>query len=263
MCIKVITESKFSLTSVNRYFLHIKKGKKMKIYSKVIGLMVIGWSAHAIDPHLLIDHVKTSITKASNGQSKLIPSILKIEGMSSSKGRYLLNNLCSLPGISYLEIGVHKGSTFISALYGNTGTLSYAVAIDDWSDFARQNKDFMVNTSLYIPKKAFTLIEHDCFSIDIKENFPKPINMYFYDGNHGREYQRKAFTYYNDILDDTFIALVDDWNFSDVEQGTKQAFQELGYTILFEELLPGMTLNDSQNWWNGMYVAVIQKNSKQ
>lgn len=39
--------------------------------------------------------------------------------MSSPKVRHLLNNLCSLPSTSYLEIGTWKGSTWISALFQN------------------------------------------------------------------------------------------------------------------------------------------------
>jgi len=72
----------------------------------------------------LIEHVKKSIRNAYIGDSKLNNDILMLNGMSSSKVRHLLNNLCALPEASYLEIGVWQGSTFISALYQNTSTLS-------------------------------------------------------------------------------------------------------------------------------------------
>ncbi len=73
--------------------------------------------------------VQTSIELAYQGSSSLTQQILNIDGMSSPKVRHFLNNLCSLPGTSYLEIG-WKGSTWISALYGNKATIQQA---DDWN----------------------------------------------------------------------------------------------------------------------------------
>jgi len=60
-------------------------------------------------------------------------------------------------------------------------------------------------------------------------------------------------------LDDTFISIIDDWNWKGVQTGTKQAFKKLGYEILFEKILPANFNQDRQNWWNGLYVAVIRK----
>ena len=67
----------------------------------------------------LIEHVKQSIQNAELGISQLNSKILNLEGMSSDKVRHFLNNICSLEHGNYLEIGVWKGSTFISALYKN------------------------------------------------------------------------------------------------------------------------------------------------
>lgn len=213
---------------------------------------------HAFDAQTLIDHLKNSIQNACDNKSKLSQDIFAIDGMSSPKVRRFLNNLCSLPSASYLEIGVWQGSTFIAALYGNTQTLSSAIAIDNWSEFDNQRGNFMRNTSLYLPQNSFKLYEHDSFTLDIHAIFSRPIDIYFYDGNHSTESQRKAFTYFNDILADTFIAVIDDWNCERVQEGTRQAFKELGYTILYEKILPG-TGADRENWWNGLYVGVIQK----
>lgn len=68
---------------------------------------------------VLISHVKESIEKAKNGISKLYQGILNIEGMSGSKIRHFLNNVCSFKGVNYLEIGCWKGSTLVSAAYNN------------------------------------------------------------------------------------------------------------------------------------------------
>lgn len=213
----------------------------------------------AIDAESLIVHVKNSIQMATNGKSKLTSNILGIEGMSSSKVRHFLNNLCALPEAFYFEVGVWRGSTFVSALYQNTATLYGAIAIDNWAQFGGPKGDFLANTSKYLAKNSFRFYEQDVFSVDVKDIFNLPVTIYFYDGDHTAEAQRSAFTYFNTIFADTFIAVVDDWNHEPTRIGTKQAFAELGYTILFEQILPANYNGDLANWWNGLYVAVIQK----
>ena len=53
--------------------------------------------------------------------------------------------------------------------------------------------------------------------------------------------------------------IVDDWNWDFVQQGTRDAFNELGYKILFEQsFLTGFN-GDTETWWNGLYIVVIQK----
>ncbi len=68
-----------------------------------------------------------------------------------------------------------------------------------------------------------------------------------------------AFTYFDPILDDLFIAVVDDWNWDDVKTGTRLAFEKLDYHVLYEVELPASANGDTLNWWNGLYVAVISR----
>lgn len=209
------------------------------------------------DGSYLIEHVIKSIENAELGTSNLTPEILNLEGMSSNKVRHFLNNICSLENGNYLEIGVWKGSTFISALYQNN--LKYAVAIDNWSLFTGPKQIFKNNVARFLQDGAYTFYEADSFKFDLK-NIANKINIYFYDGGHTTSEQKLAFTYYNDIFADTFIAIVDDYNWSEVQDGTQQAFQELGYNVLFEQYLPSSHNGDTTSWWNGIYVAVVSKN---
>ena len=208
---------------------------------------------------LLIDHVIQSIDYASKGISKLNEEILEIPGMSSSKVRHLLNNLCSYPKTNYLEIGCWKGSTWVSALFGNEGFVLHATAVDDWSLFDGPSEDFHRNCKKLLNNFPFVFYSQDCFSIDVQSDISGPVTTYFYDGGHTALDQERAFTYYDKILDDVFIAVVDDWNFPEVPLGTKSAFDKLGYSILYEAILPSSGNGDKQNWWNGFYVAVIKK----
>ena len=67
---------------------------------------------------------------------------------------------------------------------------------------------------------------------------------------------------YNSVLDDIFVAIVDDWNhYKTVAVGTNKAFKELGYVVHYGEVLGGGYENNEANspWHNGLYVAVVEK----
>lgn len=207
----------------------------------------------------LIAHVELCVLKAEKGLSNLNTDVLKIEGMSSSKVRHFLNNVCSMPGSSYLEIGCWKGSTFVAALYQNSKALVQAIGIDNWSEFGGPKAEFFRNCSSFLSPNSYEVYEKNCFDFSMQSIFKEPVNIYFYDGNHSALSQELAFSYYNSILDDVFIAIVDDWNWFEVQLGTKKAFKELEYTVLYEKVMPARWNGDSENWWNGLYIAVIRK----
>jgi hypothetical protein len=205
----------------------------------------------------LIEHVQKSIAHAQLEISKLSSDILSLEGMSSNKIRHFLNNICSLPDGKYLEIGVWKGSTFIASLYENK--LTNAIAIDNWSEFHGPKEDFQKNITKFLPATSHTFYETDCFNFDVN-TIPQKINIYFYDAGHTRVEQRLAFVHYNQIFEDTFIAIVDNYNWTQVQEGTQMAFKELQYNVLFEQFLASDKRADAAGWWTGIYVAVISKN---
>ncbi|MGD0664703.1 MAG: hypothetical protein ABSA17_03105 [Rhabdochlamydiaceae bacterium] len=208
----------------------------------------------------LIAHVQNSIEQAQKGVSKLSDAVLKIQGFSSPMVRHFLNNVCSMKNTTYLEIGCFKGSTFVSAGYGNKDSLLEMVGIDNWSGFGGPREAFYKNASLMEPGLSWNFFESDCFALDITEIISHPINVYFYDGSHSSEHQKAAFTYYNPIFDDVFIAIVDDWNWSQVRSGTLDAFQELNYEILYkQEFFTNKNGGDKDDWWNGLLIAVIKK----
>ncbi len=240
---------------------------------RLINIILLSGFAFKLLGHYTADeyitHVKNAIKKANNLESKLSQDIFNIEGMSGLKIRHLLNNVCELPGGNYFEIGAWKGSTFISALYKND-RLNSKIVCDTWLSGTKE--DFLENVNTFIPESSFFLINDDCFQISSSPIFTEKINIYFYDGEHSYEDQYKAFTYFNDIFDDIFIAIVDDYYWYDVRRGTEDAFEDLGYSILFEEYFePDLSthpeyvqngLFDGHGWWNGLYIAVIKKSNK-
>lgn len=203
----------------------------------------------------MIQFVRDALIKAARRESKLIDALSSADGMSSPQIRHLLNNLCSNPRTKYLEIGCWQGTTLISALYGNS---IEAVGVDNWSEFGNQSETLFSNIRKFIPEARLRFYETDCFLMD-KRLFSSKINVYFYDGKHDEASQEAAFTYFNDIFEDVFIAIVDDWNWEGVRKGTLTAFRKLNYKVLFERELYSLGNGDVGSWWNGIYISVIKK----
>jgi hypothetical protein len=206
-------------------------------------------------------HIETSFENAENYTSKITIDIINMEGMSGTKTRHFYNNLLSIPDARYLEIGTWKGSSVCSAMCGNKAKVT---CIDNWSEFGGPKNEFLINFKKFKGENEAFFIENDCYSVDVSK-LPK-INMYMYDGNHTNENHYKALLHYYNCLDDIFIFIVDDWNWKEVRDGTMTSIQKLNLKVLYEKevrltwdnsVTPEPEL--SKNWWNGIYIAILQK----
>lgn len=199
--------------------------------------------------------LKRMIQDAVDGKPDLPDEVLHLPGFSSPRVRRLLNALCSQTGAVYLEIGVHVGSTFIPAVYDNE---AQATCIDHWKMFTGAHEQFLKHVAQFIPQRKINVIEGDCFAVDLSL-IHSPVNVYFYDGDHCREAQRKALTYFAPVLADQFVLLVDDCNWEEPREETKKAITAQGWSEVYGELLPGAYNGDKEQWWNGLYVGLIEK----
>ncbi len=166
----------------------------------------------------LCDFVEASIASTSDLSSHLPASVLALDGMSSVKGRCLLNNLCRRAGTRYLEVGVWVGSTLISALFGNSESVVAADAIDNFSQFGGPRDVFEQKTREFLGEGRFTL--HVDGYREVAPALQPPVNVYFYDGEHSAENQRDGLLHFWPCLADEFVFLGDDWNWPCVRQGT-------------------------------------------
>jgi len=204
--------------------------------------------------------IDTAFSNAEQNVSKITSEIIELDGFSGTKTRHFYNNLL-VDGARYLEIGTWKGSSVCSAMYGNKATV---VCIDNWSEFGGPKGEFLVNFEKFKGENDATFIENDCYKVDVSL-LPK-FNIYMYDGNHTDESHYKALLHYYNCLDDVFIFIVDDWNWEDVRNGTLASIQTLNLKVLYEKEIR-LTLDNSHTpqpeakdtWWNGMYVAILQK----
>jgi len=206
--------------------------------------------------------VRTAFQNAEKGVSKISEEIINMEGMSGTKTRHFYNNLLNTDDARYLEIGTWKGSSVCSAMYKNTAKV---LCIDNWSLYGGPKTEFLENFEKFKGNNDASFIEDDCFKVDVSA-LPK-FNIYMYDGDHSYDSQYKALSHYYDCLDETFIFIVDDWNWWMVRDGTFDAIQKLNLKVLYEKEIR-LTWNEdhtpqplaSQTWHNGIYVAILQKN---
>lgn len=198
--------------------------------------------------------IAEAIANASIGFTKLPNELLEMDGMSSRRGRILLNELCDFPCCSYLEVGTFKASTVLAASYGHCGSF---ISIDNFSGFGGARESARRNQERWRKECGWRLIEADAWTVEPEA--VGPINVFFYDGEHTETDQVRAFTHFHPAFENTFIAIVDDWNASFVRRGTRKAFRELNYTVLEERELYSCMNGDTAGWWNGMYVALVQK----
>jgi hypothetical protein len=199
-------------------------------------------------------HIEYCLRKAEAGQSKITDEILHMDGMTGKMTRHFYNNLLDRVDPRYLEIGTWKGSSTCSAMCGNKAKV---VCIDNFSEFDGPRDEFHKNFNKYKGDNDATFIESDCFQVDVSK-LPK-FNIYMYDGFHLAESHYKALVHFYDCLDDIFIFIVDDWNWDYVREGTFSSFEKLGLKKLYEKEIftPGNCTKNT--WWNGIYIAILQK----
>jgi hypothetical protein len=198
---------------------------------------------------------------AESGTSQITKEILEMEGMTGKKTRHFYNALLDMEDARYLEIGTWRGSSSCSAMCGNAAKV---LCIDNWSEFGGPKDDFLKNFETYKGRNDATFIENDCFMVDTK--YLPLFNVYLYDGNHTQDSHYRALLHYIDNLDDTFIFIVDDWNWQEVRNGTYESIKKLNLEILYEKEIR-LTMDNTHSpqplagdtWWNGIYVAILKK----
>lgn len=205
--------------------------------------------------------IENAFLNAENYISNITNDIIIMEGMSGIKTRHFYNNLLNTEDARYLEIGTWKGSSVCSAMCNNKANV---VCIDNWSEFGGPKTEFLYNFEKFKGQNNANFIENDCYKVDVSL-LPK-FNIYMYDGNHTNESHYKALLHYYNCLDDIFIFIVDDWNIVDVRLGTMNSIDKLNLKVLYQKEIR-LTWDNShtpypeatQTWWNGIYVAILQK----
>jgi hypothetical protein len=191
-----------------------------------------------------------------------------MEGMSGKKYRTFVNKLISLlDSPRYLEIGCWKGSTACSAIYSNSKAV--ATLIDNWSQFEGPREEFNSNLLRCMlsnnTSRAVECIDEDFKTV--KYDSTKKYNIYFFDGPHTEDDHFESLVRTYNALDEEFIFICDDWNWTAVRDSTKKSIENLNLNVAYsiEVFSKGKEAgNEGQfsDWHNGYFIAVCRKNQQ-
>lgn len=209
-----------------------------------------------------ITHLENCFEKAERKESKLIPEVNSIMGMTGEKTRCLYNNLLEMDDARYLEIGCWQGSSTCSAMYGNKAKV---VAIDNFSSFGSPRQIFIDNFVKYKGENDALFMDGDCFALDISV-LPK-FNIYCFDGDHSEESQFKGLDYFLPKMDDVFVFIVDDFNWAEPRAGTYAAILKNKLEVVWSKEILLTQDNEftysqeeaDKTWWNGIGVFILKK----
>ena len=204
-----------------------------------------------------------ALIKTLESETNKLSDILNIEGMSGRKYRQLINEIISsMPDPHYLEIGSWAGSTACSAMYRNKVKV---LCIDNWSQFGGPKEEFLRNVNATLsPDITFAFIEKDFRQVNYRDI--GQFNIFLFDGPHTESDQYDGVRLPQPALNDTFLLIVDDWNWIDVRLGTFRAIADEKLQILFaieirtthDNSLP-TRLYKCSDWHNGYFFCICRK----
>lgn len=215
------------------------------------------WLAKGNNVDLKIKNVVDLIVSSVNSDLHI-----EIPGLTSNRVKKLINSIANI-STRYLEIGVLNGATFASALNNNE---LHAYAIDNWKTTVQpltfdmkilSNKSiFIENVKKYKGKNKIKLF--DCDFLEVDKSDIDYIDFMFYDADHSFDNTEQSVIYFSDKFVDNAVLIFDDANFEGVVQGAKSGINKSNLQILYEKILLN-DVEDSEQWWNGMYIVIVQR----
>ena len=217
----------------------------------------------------LVQRVINAIDAAVDDNSNFNPVGYDVKGLSSTKVRHFLNNLCNHPGTIYVDAGCYMGSTLFAALMGNVDVKAYA--IDDFSDevVKPKRKDLHGEFDVENPVDEFVKNAETWFNTDCSVGFSiKPITevvfnpqykpqVIFYDASNHEPDMIANLEHIHEQADSSYILVVDDANFEGVVSATDKFLEDK--LVAFKRLISTEIPEDVNDWWNGVYVVVVEK----
>lgn len=209
----------------------------------------------------IVERVDQAIEDAQNNRSRLPVEAGQVEGMIGMHVRHLLNNLCSIPGTVYLEVGLYLGASFVAALSGNP--FHHAYGIDNWDNTIEPSlrqgdkAKFLETISRFLgsAKDRFDIVDSDAMAVP-HEWFDHAPNILYYDGDHSKTAQ--ALSHLWPICDGTSIVLLDDWQLSDVRRDWLAFTSSPDVQVVHEWTLE-CSRRDTATWWCGFHIAIVER----
>lgn len=224
----------------------------------------------------LIEHVQNSLYNARKNVSKISNDwrILDQYSISSKRFKMLLNNICELENTVYLELGCFRGGTLTSALLNNNTLAAYAVdnfCYDPLSNWRNPETKEISN----INPEGWDNVRLSLFSNLEKLNLEKAVRLYVGDWNKVPptfikhkitvfhldipQNTKAILDFYDAKLDNNFTLVVSNFNIAEVRDAVSAYLTEKNYTVNLQELSLSSSASDTEGWWNGLGLFVIQK----
>ena len=164
---------------------------------------------------------------------------------------------------SYLEIGSFEGN---SALYvAHNFQNSEIHCVDNWtqSNIQPAENDIVLpeNTKEEFIKNTYdnkNIIIHDNDIFEVDKTHISDVDLFFYDALKDEETISKTIEYFYECFSDTCILIFDDANWDGIILGTNEGIEKMNATVLYRKLIKNK-IEDSSQWWNGLYIVVIKK----
>lgn len=212
-----------------------------------------------------------------NDRRMKVISDKNINGHSSENIRFIINECVRRYAKTYLEIGVFQGCSIISAAIYNEHV--ECIGIDSFIGMGKNSSVKRVNNNLSkLNLKNVQIIQNDYQEGLLKLFLNRPdlkIDVYFYDGDHSYEHQKKGLDIIKPYLNEKCVILVDDAIWVDVNRANMDWLEENKdfKTLFFHHSTPekykteiekeGCSIKDpyfveeqkkKNLWWNGLRI---------
>lgn len=220
------------------------------------------------------DKLADSFRQAELDKSNLREFDRDLYGASGRKIKHAINNICSIKdNLTYLELGVYRGSTLIAANFKNDIT---TYAVDDYTIDPKEANPYkeegwtnprmavvdLINRYRQSEKlqNIINLIDSEATKVNLK-SIAKKIDIVHYDLEEHHCNLESVLRYYLPVFDKYVVLLISNWNSSSVRTAYTRFANTPGVEVeLLNEKLSHTTA-DGMNWYNGFSLSLVNINA--
>lgn len=221
--------------------------------------------------------VDASLEQADNERSKISERERDLFGLSSIRLKCLVNNLCAAGKINYLELGVYKGATLISSVFGNE---CKAVGVDNFRYDDREPKKWAPEGFIWDNMKSQLEANIERYNLHPETNVPGSIAMVESDFEKVDWTKQPKFdvclfditpvnqSLYDEFFEKTLNAMAMDSVIVFTSQSNAQHAEELNksllrhqdkFTVQFSEIRTSGGTSDASKYFSGIRIIGLKK----
>ena len=216
------------------------------------------------------EHVKKAIYDADRNWSKIRSERIHtiMPGMNSSRVRHLLNNLCSLEGTVYLDLGSYRGASVVSATWENPNMKAYAVDKYNFDPYEAKpyNPEGPWNTVLKSIKEKVELYKlTDRVEVIVKDvqklskrDIPDKVNVVYYDASSDARVIAGTVNSLSKLINSYSVLVVSNTQNREIINSFDKSIEEAKLKVYWDTELRSRIIDDKNTWWNGLKIYVLQ-----